>query len=49
MKKRGRFAPGGLVLFLHSSFGLHHLKDARVTTADTEQTTVAAFRPWRGS
>jgi len=20
-----------------------------VTTADTEQTTVAAFRPWRGS
>jgi hypothetical protein len=24
-------------------------KDARVTTADAEQTTVAAFRPWRGS
>jgi hypothetical protein len=22
---------------------------ARVTTADAEQTTVAAFRPWRGS
>ena len=22
---------------------------ARVTTADVEQTTVAAFRPWRGS
>ena len=24
-------------------------KNARVTTADAEQTTVAAFRPWRGS
>ena len=24
-------------------------KSARVTTADAEQTTVAAFRPWRGS
>jgi len=23
--------------------------EARVTTADAEQTTVAAFRPWRGS
>src|SRR5207244_10410246 len=25
------------------------LKKARVTTAHAEQTTVAAFRPWRGS
>jgi len=25
------------------------MKNARVTTADTEQTTVAAFRPWRVS
>ena len=25
------------------------LRNARVTTADVEQTTVAAFRPWRGS
>jgi hypothetical protein len=24
-------------------------KNARVTTADAEQTTVAAFLPWRGS
>jgi len=24
-------------------------QNARVTTADAEQTTVAAFRPWRGS
>jgi len=24
-------------------------REARVTTADAEQTTVAAFRPWRGS
>jgi hypothetical protein len=24
-------------------------KSARVTTADAEQSTVAAFRPWRGS
>jgi len=23
--------------------------NARVTTADAEQTAVAAFRPWRGS
>jgi len=25
------------------------VRNARVTTADVEQTTVAAFRPWRGS
>jgi hypothetical protein len=25
------------------------LKNARVTTADAEQTAVAAFLPWRGS
>jgi hypothetical protein len=24
-------------------------ENARVTTADAEQTAVAAFRPWRGS
>ena len=27
----------------------HENKNVRVTTADTEQTAVAAFRPWRGS
>jgi len=26
-----------------------YLKKTRVTTADVEQTTVAAFLPWRGS
>jgi len=32
-------------------FGIRHsyFENARVTTADAEQTTVAAFRPWRGS
>jgi hypothetical protein len=30
-------------------FFIHHSKDARVTAADAKQTTVAAFRPWRGS
>ena len=34
--------------FLPSSFAVN-IKNARVTTADVEQTTVAAFRPWRGS
>ena len=32
----------------HSAFAIV-IENARVTTADAEQTTVAAFRPWRGS
>jgi hypothetical protein len=37
--------PGSLRI-PHSAF---KTQSARVTTADAEQTTVAAFRPWRGS
>jgi hypothetical protein len=36
----------------HFEFYTFHFelrRGARVTTADVEQTTVAAFRPWRGS
>jgi hypothetical protein len=39
-----------MVLFIrHSAFRTPKLINARVTTADAEQTTVAAFLPWRGS
>jgi hypothetical protein len=50
MKKEGGAMPIRVVdSILHSSFYLLHSKGARVTTADVEQTTVAAFRPWRDS
>jgi hypothetical protein len=32
---------------LHFAFCIE--RNVRVTTADAEQTAVAAFRPWRGS
>jgi len=33
----------------HQPRGAQSKINARVTTADAEQTTVAAFLPWRGS
>jgi hypothetical protein len=42
---------GAATVFRACKSRIRHQKkpDARVTTADAEQTTVAAFRPWRDS
>jgi len=45
-EEKNAFAAGSLH---HSTLDRHPEMNARVTTADAEQTAVAAFRPWRGS
>jgi len=42
-------AQGRFCLPFNPQSAIRNEEDARVTTADAEQTAVAAFLPWRGS